>query len=361
MNPRTRPAENLLIVVKDDTLREGMQTPGLMFSFKEKTEIATALVASGLRRMVVSYGPAHKSEAEIARTLVRDHGGVEIFSMGRTVKEDIDAIASTGANLALTTPFDGTYEKALDSVKYAKETYPDRILSIGLIDIGAIPVERLVAMARAFDRLQVDVLELPDTTGRLAPREYGSRIRKVKESVSAKIGVHCHNDHGMAIGNAIAGIEAGADEVDGTVLGLGERNGIADLAIVVDYLELHGISTGIDAQRLRGVYEKVAEIVKRKTGLETLDARYPVFGSFLGIHTAGTHATNPEKFAGSYSVSVYCGRKMISEIASHRGIEMDDATLSKVVALVKDTSAEEGRCIGFDEVVQMAQAAKKAL
>ncbi|MDH2900840.1 MAG: hypothetical protein PXY39_07685 [archaeon] len=344
-------------IIKDDTLREGMQTPGVMFTPKEKMEIATRLVRCGLRRLLVSYAPAHSSEVIFTSDLVErtKTQNVQVFSLGRGIKEDVDVIASTGANISITTPFDGTYSKTLDAARYSKDRYPDRLLTVGLTDVASYSNNSLADVAKEFDKAGVDFLELPDTTGKLHPSRYGQIIRDVRKQITAKIAVHCHNDYGLSIANSLAGIEAGADEIDATVLGLGERNGIADLLIIAKSLELQGVRTGVDVPGLEEIYQFVNDLFRSKTKNSVLNDRYPVIGSFLKVHTAGTHATNVNKFAGAYSVNVYCGRSLVKSILSEYRIFLREDQLSRLVTAIKDLSAAEGRVLSYDEVVSLSR------
>ncbi|WP_126450580.1 hypothetical protein [Sulfodiicoccus acidiphilus] len=218
----------LSVEVSDDTLREGMQTPGLMFSIEEKLTIAQAPKEAGVRRMVVAHPPAHVSEVEATREIVRRVTDVKVFGLGRALRSDVDAIASTGANVSIHLPFEGGYERALEACKYTKDRYPNLELSVGLVDVSSYSHERLVRTAVEFEGAGADVIELPDTTGRLTPRRYGDLVRRVREAVSCKLSVHCHDDRGLAVANSLAGVEAGAELVEAAVMGLGERNGIAD-------------------------------------------------------------------------------------------------------------------------------------
>ncbi len=334
-----------MVGVVDDTLREGMQTPGLMFSREERLRIAEGLLRAGVRRLIVSYPPAHLSECEAASAITILAGsmgqGFEVFGLGRALEKDVDRVAATGANIAVHLPFDGRYEEALKAVRYAKDVYPDRLVSVGLVDVGSY---------------SVDGLRLPDTTGTLYPARYTEIVRSVKSVVGAEVSVHCHNDKGLAVANSLAGVEGGADMVECTVLGLGERNGIADLAVVAGALEAHGENVGIDLDKLRGVYDLVNGIVTQKLGFGLLLDNYPLFGGFLGVHTAGTHVGS-EKFPGErYSVNVYTGRRMIRRILSAAGFRsISEDELSTLVAKVKDECALTGRALSYDRVLEMAR------
>jgi len=349
-----------MVTVVDDTLREGMQTPGLMFSKSEKLRVAEGLLRAGVTRLVVSYPPAHRSEEKVTLGALklsrRLRTRAEIFGLGRAVFADVDKIASTGAHIALHLPFDGRYEEALAACEYAKKQFPDRLLSVALVDVASFPLQHLLSVARKFDNAKADCIELPDTTGSLHPVEYGKIIGKIKSNVSAKVSVHCHNDMGLAVANSLSGIEEGADYVDCTVLGLGERNGICDLAVVVEALETRGVRTGIRVNEIKRVYIMVNKIVRRKLNLTLLTSNYPIYGAFLRTHTAGTHALDEERFRGTkFSVNVYCGKALIRKILRQTHLKgMSDSALSTIVGQVKGECARTGRALSYERVIEIA-------
>ena len=104
-------------MLTDDTLREGMQTPGFAMSYDEKIELAKLISSAGIKRALVAYPPAHKSEFDVTAAIVDRKYFQQVFGLGRTVKEDIDMINATGANISLHLPF------KLDNLVNAKHIY----------------------------------------------------------------------------------------------------------------------------------------------------------------------------------------------------------------------------------------------
>ncbi|MEM3197662.1 MAG: LeuA family protein [Candidatus Parvarchaeota archaeon] len=348
------------IQIMDDTLREGMQTPHVMFTKEEKLMIAKRMFDAGVRRFMVSYPSSHVSEQQVTSEILRNLGKATVFALGRAIKQDIDIIASTGSNIAIHLPFTGRYEEALESCRYAKDRYAERQLSVALVDIGSYSLDNLVKMAKDFEKNGADVLELPDTTGILNPKRCYEIIKRVRKEVSCIITAHCHNDGGLAVANSLAAFEAGADVIDCTALGLGERNGIADIAIVSNAIESSGIDLGINIEKLKDVYTFLNEILYKKTGINFISPNYPLFGEFVSIHTAGTHADSQEKFrADRFSVNVYCGKALIRKILESKGIMLDDATVAKITSRVKDECADTGKALGYDRVEIIAKEVMK--
>ena len=130
--------------ISDDTLREGLQAPGIAFTRSEKLKLASLVSAAGIKRALVSYPSAHVSEVEVTKEIVRANYFNEVFGLGRTLKEDVDTIYSTGANIALHLPFIierlGEIEEV---IRYASNS--DRIVEVALVDVVQYSTEDLVS------------------------------------------------------------------------------------------------------------------------------------------------------------------------------------------------------------------------
>ncbi|HLH85900.1 MAG TPA: hypothetical protein VKU79_03430 [Thermoplasmataceae archaeon] len=342
-------------MLTDDTLREGLQTPGFAFSINERIEIARQLSKAGLRRALVSYPSAHWSEAEVARTIVKENLFDETYALGRTVREDIDAIYETGANISMHLPFEvADLGKIEESVKYASTK--GGLVEVAIVNVAAYTPDQIIKMAKRIEMAGANVIQLPDTTGTATPNHMRAVIQAAKRSLNAKIEVHCHNDSGASVLNAFTAYEAGADYIDCTVFGIGERNGISDLGTVESILSLSGYETGINRAELRKLYELMAEILVRKLGPDFLFRNFPVYGENSGIHTAGTHAAFSGTFHGEkFSVNVYTGRSMIRRLLAANNIELNERDLKMLVEKVKDISVKEGRAMGVAEIVKLAR------
>ena len=341
-------------MISDDSLREGMQAPGISFSVEEKLNLAKKISECGIKRILVSYPSAHQSETIIASEATRSGYFQEVFGLGRAIREDIDLIDSTGANISLHFPFKyDSLDEIYSNVKYAVSL--GKKVEIGIVDITQYRTEQLVKIVRALSGLGVDTIQLPDTMGRATPgmiRDVVGESRKVSE---AKIEIHCHNDHGLSVSNAIAGIEAGADIIDTTFLGLGERNGITDTGIIARYLKETGMDSELQMDRIDSLTKEFLEIVLKKAGESFFRKNLPNVGKNTYIHTAGTHAAFSDVFEGEdFSVNVYTGKSMLKKILEGRNINLNREELSTLMKKVKDISASEGRVIGVDEIIKEA-------
>ena len=342
-------------MITDDTLREGLQTPGISFTFNEKLKIATMLHAAGIRRGLVAYPSAHSSEVEITRKIVEERLFDETYGLGRTVKKDIDLIESTGANISLHLPFhlDGL-DEIVEAVRYASRK--GKLVEVAVVDIVQFSENELVKISKKISDAGADVIQLPDTRGSATPRKMKSLISSVIRNLDARVEVHCHNDHGGAVANSVAGAEVGADYVDTTIYGLGERNGIADTVSTISLLRDEGFGIDVNLKELGKLYEYLLELIFQKIGPTLFVNNFPVFGKNTTIHTAGTHAAFSSVFKGSnFSVNVYTGRSMIRNILDANGIQLEDIKLEKLVNRIKNNAVESGRAVSIKEIVKMSE------
>ncbi len=340
-------------MIMDDTLREGMQAPGLAFSLNEREKLAELLHNSGIKKAMVSYPAAHKSEIESTELIIKKHYFDEVYALGRTLKSDIDLIDSTGANISLHLPFHIDNMKNIgDNIKYASEK--NKKLEVALVDIDQYSIDELIKIAGIIDSSGADVIQIPDTKGITNPENYGKIISDIKNSVKAEIEIHCHNDYGYSIANAIEGIKSGADYVDTTIFGIGERNGISDSMVISNFLNMHNIEK-IDVHNLMKAYNYLFELIISKAGINFFVNNYPFYGKNSAVHTAGTHVSFNEIFKGNdYSVNVYTGKSMVRKILENNGIKVDEDKLINIVNKIKDISADTGLTVKVDEIIKIA-------
>ncbi len=341
--------------ISDDTLREGLQTPGIAFTEKEKLKLASMVSAAGVKRAMVSYPPAHLSEQEVTEKIVRTKYFDEVFGLGRTLKADVDIIYSTNANIALHLPFEiDRFDEIEDVIRYASRL--DRIVEVALVDVIQYSGDNLTKIMRKLVESGVDVIQIPDTTGMASPKLMKQTVETIKKKFEVEVEIHCHNDLGGSVANSISAMEAGADIIDTSVLGLGERNGIADLASINSLLKREGYRTGINESNLKELYEYVTDLVLNKIGSEHFLNNCPVFGKNVNISTAGTHAAFSALFDSSdFSVNVYTGKAMINQILKNEGFTIGKKALDGLVQRVKDRSVETGRTITRREVIEMME------
>jgi 2-isopropylmalate synthase len=186
---------------------------------------------------------------------------------------------------------------------------------------------------------------LADTTGCATPPEFGALIAAVREWAPPPIRVstHCHDDLGLALANALAGIEAGADEVQVTLGGIGERAGNTALEELVSVLAYKqdwlGARTGVELARMYPAYN----VLRRIIGLEESRTK-PIFGRYAfstaaGIHQQGILANpatyeyiEPERFGRTRSLVIgrHSGRAVLRHLLDEIGVEVDDEQMAQL-------------------------------
>lgn len=295
-----------MVSILDTTLREGEQTPGVCFDTHIKLAVAGLLSDVGVD--VIEGGhPAVTEEIRTAVTLLASRGlRPRIGAHARSMERDVDLALECGVQF-LGVFYCVTDERLRDHhqsltaaidriagvVRYARERRPGLVIRYTPEDAVRSPFPNVVAAAAEAVRAGADVISVADTTGFLIPGtsrsmyDFVSRLREALASrdLAPTIAVHCHNDRGLALANALDGYRAGAGIIDATVLGLGERAGLVDLATLMTVLAHDfGEGAGWDLTRLPELYA----LVSRYAGIPVPE-HFPVTGRNAFTHCAGIH------------------------------------------------------------------------
>jgi len=283
----------------DTTLRDGEQTPGVAFDTEAKFEIATRLDRIGVPEIELGFPAVSSAEREAVAAIASAGLDAETLALARTDPDDIDAAVDCGvdrvtivapasdAHLDAKTDWEvgGLLDRVGSMVRHAAAR--DVAVTVSAEDATRTPVDRLRELARTAERAGASRIHLPDTTGGASPTAVARLVTAVGDAVAddTEVGVHCHDDCGLAVANTLAGLAAGADVGAVTVTGIGERAGNAPLGAVVVALEaIHGVETGIDTTGLSTLARTVAE----RSGLE-IPATQPVVGEHSFVHESGIH------------------------------------------------------------------------
>lgn len=284
------------IRILDSTLREGEQHPGVSFTNKQRIQVAWMLDYFGVDQIEIS--PVISDDHRAATKKIMKQGlQADIVSHGRALREDIDVSIDCGAewcaaylgisdvHLAdkLRITREDALERAVDTVEYAKSH--GLKIRFTLEDGSRAEPEFMKSVCVAIRDAGVDRISLPDTVGVMRPRGMASFVRAAREVVDTPLDVHVHNDMGLALANALAACDAGADQIHTTIDGIGERTGIpalAEVAVVLTYLYRSPNDLRLD------MLQDLSRLIENYTSIPPYDSK-PVVGSSAYKHKAGTH------------------------------------------------------------------------
>lgn len=282
------------IEMHDVTLRDGEQTPGVVFSKEDKVNIALKLDEARVQRIEAGM-PVVSDEDKLAiKEIVKGTSFSKIFSFCRVRKEDIDASLDCGVtHVVMEIPalrqrlqvmgmtVEDAASKAIEVIEYAKS----RGLFVVFFpyDTTRSDFESISKMMKAGESAHADRLAVVDTVGASSPEGFAELVLKVKQIVKLPLEVHCHNSLGFGTANTIAGLGAGAKTAHVAVNGIGEGAGNVALEEVVLALKIaYGIDVGIDIAKLN----EVSQIVEKCSKIP-VPVNKPVFGKNLFTREGG--------------------------------------------------------------------------
>ncbi|HPT00054.1 MAG TPA: 2-isopropylmalate synthase [Candidatus Aminicenantes bacterium] len=326
-----------MVRILDTTLREGEQTPGVAFPVHVKIALAESLERLGVDIVEAGHPVVDKEIERGVRLLAARRGEIRVGAHARSLKGDVDMALSCGVSfLGLfycvsrerLTEGNRTLSQAIESVtsliREVKGRAPQVMVRYTPEDTVRTAWPDVAAVALEAARAGADVISVADTTGYMVPGtennlyDYTLRMREslVRGGVNPMLAVHCHNDRGLALANALDAYRAGVDIIDASVLGLGERAGIVDLAQLMVALR-SGWNEGErwDLTQLPELYRRVS----RFSGIP-VPPLAPVVGENAFSHCAGIHTQaairNPLHYQSLDPITVgRCSRVVLDHMA----------------------------------------------
>ncbi|MFH0860412.1 MAG: 2-isopropylmalate synthase [Candidatus Altiarchaeota archaeon] len=327
------------IKVFDTTLRDGEQTPGVALTPEKKLEIAKALDELGVDIIEAGFPINSEGEFNAVRQIAREVD-TTVCGLARALKPDLDRCIEAEVDLVhafiSTSPQhlkyqmekteDEVYEMAVDAVQYVVDHGLPCLFSP--MDATRSDIDYLIRVCKGVEEAGAKIINIPDTVGVMYPSAMRELISKVRKAVKVDIDVHCHNDFGMAVANTLAAVEAGANQVQVAVNGLGERAGNADLEQVVMALKvLYGRETNI---RYKNIYA-TSKLVERLTGVRVMP-NFPIVGDNAFAHESGIHVhavlKNAETFEPLKPEMVGARRRIV--LGKHVGVHGIEAKLKEL-------------------------------
>ncbi|HXV56879.1 MAG TPA: hypothetical protein VD704_03345 [Gaiellaceae bacterium] len=361
----------------DTTLRDGEQTVGVVLSPEDKLEIARALDALGVDRIEAGFPRVSEDDRRAIELILAAGLDAEVWGFSRAVQADVEALVELGVTASvIESPISDLKLRALG---VSRETMLERIRKavafaagegvtvayFGVDSSRADPAFFDEAYAHAVDAGAREVVVV-DTLGIASPEAVADLVGRTVERVGGDVPVHFHghNDFGLATAAAIAAVRAGASWIQGTVNGMGERAGNANLLEVALALDaLYGIETGLRLERAREVSERVREL----SGY-ALEPWKPVVGETLFRRESGAVASqfhDPPSIE-PYSAEVVAAERAVvlgkkSGIDSIRikaaelGLELSDEEVRALLDAVKARGAEKRGLVPDEELAELAR------
>lgn len=338
------------VKIVDTTLRDGEQTAGVVFTRKEKLEIARLLDSAGIYQIEAGVPAMLGDEKEAIREIVNYHLKASIIVWCRAVTQDIDAAIECGVDaVCVSIPVSDVHigrklgkdknwvlDTITRTINYAKSH--NLYVSANAEDASRANRDFLTQFARTAKEAGADRLRFCDTVGILGPFQIYEKIKFLTE-VGLPVEVHTHNDFGMATANALAGIRAGAEFVSVTVNGLGERAGNAALEEVVMALKyVEGYNVSFDISKLKTLSQCVAEASGRPVSLNK-----PIVGRNIFFHEAGVQADGVIKDPKTYEVfsPLEVGGERQILIGKHSGKNSLQAKFKEYGIVLSEDEAEK--------------------
>jgi 2-isopropylmalate synthase len=310
-----------MIRIFDTTLRDGEQSPGASMNVEEKIMIAKQLARLNVDIIEAGFAYSSPGDFESVKRIASEVEGPTICSLARARPEDIDRAweALQGApkirihtflstsDIHLKHQFRMTREEALkravDMVQRARGFVAD--VEFSPMDASRSDSNYLCEVIQAVIEAGAGTVNIPDTVGYATPQEFGRLIRTIRERVNnidqAVISVHCHNDLGLAVANALSAVAEGAGQVECTINGIGERAGNASLEEIVMGLRTRKDSYGADTAIVTEEISKTSRLVSKITGM-VVQPNKAIVGANAFAHTSGIHQDGLLKEKSTYEI-----------------------------------------------------------
>ncbi|MFC0329503.1 2-isopropylmalate synthase [Paenibacillus sepulcri] len=358
------------IYVFDTTLRDGEQSPGVNLNTKEKVEIGLQLEKLGVDRIEAGFPAASPGDLEAVNAVARAVKNATIIGLARSREQDIDAVkeALKGAQdpcihlFLATSPIhrkhklrmekEQVLETAERAIRYAKQ-YFDKV-EFSPEDAGRTELDFLCEVTAMAIRAGATVVNIPDTVGYMNPSEFGHIFKTLKSEVPGiekiQLSAHCHDDLGMATANALAAILNGADQIEGTINGIGERAGNTAIEEVAMALATRADFFQAKTSLTLSEIAKTSRLVSKLTGM-VVPGNKAIVGANAFAHESGIHQDGMLKEKTTYEIispdiiglkesklvlGKHSGRHAFREKLIDLGYDLDEESVNKAFAKFKD-------------------------
>lgn len=374
------------IYVFDTTLRDGEQSPGVNLDTREKLEIAHQLEKLGIDRMEAGFPAASPGDLAAVNAVARAVKDVTVIGLSRSRQSDIDAVkeALKGAQdpcihvFLATSPIHRQHKLRMDkaqvletaqgALRYARKYFSK--IEFSLEDAGRTERDFMAEMVSMAIREGASVVNIPDTVGYLNPSEYGAIFKFLKDNVPdierVQLSAHCHNDLGMATANTLAAIQNGADQIEGTINGIGERAGNTAIEEIAMALETRSDYFGAKTSLKLSEIARTSRLVSRLTGM-IVPGNKAIVGANAFAHESGIHQDGMLKEKTTYEIMTpetiglkesklvlgkHSGRAAFRDKLNDLGYTLPDEELNEAFAKFKDL-ADRKKEVSDEDIVAL--------
>jgi 2-isopropylmalate synthase len=381
-----RPMQDDRVIIFDTTLRDGEQSPGISLNAAEKLEIAHQLSRLGVDVIEAGFPIASPGDFEAVRAIAREVHGPVITGLARAHAADIerayeavrDAEGAGGARIhTFISTSDIHIEHQLQStradvlgqaraaVAHARELVDD--VEFSPMDATRADVEFTAEVVQAALDEGATTINVPDTVGYAMPDEYAAFLGRLYELVpglhDVMLSVHCHDDLGLAVANSLAGLRAGARQVECSINGIGERAGNASLEEIVMLLRTREADVGLRTDANTREIARTSRLVSRLTGY-AVQPNKAIVGRNAFSHESGIHQDGVLKERSTYEIMAaesvgadeanqlvlgkHSGRHALKAALSELGFEVDGQALNTAFKRFKDIADKKKNVTAMD-------------
>jgi 2-isopropylmalate synthase len=378
----TEHASSDRVQIFDTTLRDGEQSPGISLNRQEKLEIATQLSRLGVDIIEAGFPISSPGDFEAVQAIAREVHGPIICGLARTGFADIDAawnaikdserprihtfISTSDIHIEhqLQTTREDVKGQARAAVAHSKQ-YTDDV-EFSPMDATRADLEFTAEVLQIALDEGATTINIADTVGYTMPDEFVAALRRLYELVpdlhKVMLSVHCHDDLGLAVANSLAGVSAGARQVECAINGLGERAGNASLEEIVMLLHTRqaklGLSTGINTREIA----RTSRLVSRLTGY-AVQPNKAIVGRNAFAHESGIHQDGVLKERLTYEImdaetigleansivlGKHSGRHALRKALEELGFQVEGAALNSAFKRFKDLADKKKKVTALD-------------
>jgi 2-isopropylmalate synthase len=373
------------IIIFDTTLRDGEQSPGCSMNLEEKLKIARLLDEMGVDVIEAGFPIASRGDFEAVEAISKELKYATVAGLCRATKKDIEATVEAIKpakkrrihTFISTSPLhmkyklqmhpDRVLEAIADSVSFARNFTDD--VEWSAEDGSRTEDDFLCKCVEVAIKAGATTINIPDTVGYAMPDDYAAKFKMLRHRVvnidKAILSVHCHNDLGVAVANSLAGVMAGARQIECTINGIGERAGNAALEEVVMAMRTRPDIMPFKNNIKTEMITKVSRALSSVTGF-VVQPNKAIVGANAFAHESGIHQDGMLKHKGTYEIMTpesvgvtesnlvlgkHSGRNALKTKLKEMGYDLGDNAIEDIFNRFKDLADKKKEVFEEDIIV----------